>query len=109
MRGATRRAEVETTGGNTLSMLPKRPSKPTMVKTGVYVPEELLRQLDAIVATEKEKSRNAVAGSFLAFAVDLFPRIKGLLPQVDEVAAREGISQGQAIALLVERGLRAKR
>lgn len=89
-------------------MLPKSPP-PRMRGFGLYVPSEVLAKADVIAKAEKVKSRNSLLGSFLAFAVELWPLLKPLNAQVEAFAEGEGCSYPEAIARLVERGLRSRK
>lgn len=90
----------------TLTMLPPK-SKASMINVGVYLSEDTLRRVDEIAQAEKVKSRNKLMGSFLTFAVDLFPLLKPLNRQIEEFAEREGkMSYAEAVAALVERSLK---
>lgn len=90
-------------------MLPPKTSAPAMKGTSVYIAEDVLLRAHAIAEAEGVKSRNQLLGSFLAFAVDLFPHLKPLRKQVEEVASDEGISYAEAVALLVKEGLKARK
>lgn len=90
-------------------MLPPKVSKPKMVNTGVYVAEDVLLRAHAIADEEQVKSRNKLLGSFLSFAVDLFPLLKPYRRQIEDFSAEEGCSYVEAVAKLVGRGLRAKK
>lgn len=88
-------------------MLPPKQSGPQMKNVGIYVAEDTLFRAHAIAANEGVKSRNQLLGSFLSFAVDLFPLLKPIRPQVEAFAAKEKVSYAEAIAFLVERGLKS--
>lgn len=90
-------------------MLPPKPSRPTKKHTGVYVEEDVLFRADALAKSEHVKSRNMLLGSFLAFAVDLYPLIRSMRAQIEAFAAKEECSYVEAIAQLIERGLKSKR
>lgn len=91
---------------------PKRPG-PVMRHVGLLIHEDTVLRVDAIVKSEGLKSRNVLAASFLSFASELFPLLKPFNKQIEELMARESertgekASYAQAIALLVERGLKA--
>jgi hypothetical protein len=86
-------------------MLPDDPPKPVMVNTGITVEQGVLDKLEEIVASEKVKSRNRLMGSFLKFAVELFPQLKALDSQIEAVKKAEDCTRAEAIGLLVRRGL----
>lgn len=90
-------------------MLPPETATRVMKNTGVYVAEDVLFRAHAIAKAEHVKSRNKLLGSFLAFAVDLYPLLKPLKKQIDEFAAAERCSYTEAVGRLVERGLRVKK
>lgn len=80
-----------------------------MKNTGVYVAEDVLFRAHSIAKSEKVKSRNKLLGYFLTFAVDLFPLLKPMREQVEAFAAAEGCTYAEAVALLVEKGLKSKK
>lgn len=90
-------------------MLPPKQSRPTMKNVGMYVSEDTLLRAYAISKEEKVKSRNKLLSSFLTFAVDLFPLLKPMQARIADFANSENCSEVEAIARLVERGLKAKR
>lgn len=90
-------------------MLPPKVSKPTKTNTGVYVEEDVLFRAEAIAEEEGVKSRNQLLGSFLTFAVDLFPLLKPLRPMIQAFADEKSISYAEAVARLVDKGLKVKK
>lgn len=94
-------------------MLPPKKSKPANRRLGVYLSDDTLLRAQAIADQEHAKSRNQILDAFLSFAVELFPLLKPLRENVESFAERETAKQGRevsyaaAIAILVERGLRA--
>ncbi len=90
-------------------MLPPKASKPAMKNAGIYVAEDVLIRAHAIARSERVKSTNALIGSFLAFAVDLFPLLKPMRSQIQQMADEEGCTYAEAVALLVERGLKHRK
>lgn len=86
-------------------MLPPEKPKTKMANTGMAVSPELLEELNAIVESEGVKSRNLLMGSFLAFAVRLFPLLKPLERRIALAQALEGVTRPEIIAHLVTLGL----
>lgn len=89
-------------------MLPPKRPVPKMANFGILVAEDTVDRLEAIAKAEEE-SRNALIGSFLSFSVDLFPLLKPLRVQIEAFAKAEECSYEEAVAQLVERGLRVKK
>lgn len=75
-------------------------------KFGISLKQETIQRVDEIVSAERAKSRNHVIGSFLAFAVELFPVLKPHQKQFEEYARAEGCSYAEAVGQLAIRGLR---
>lgn len=90
-------------------MLPKQPKMPKMRDVGLYVPSIVLAKAEAIAKAEKVKSRNQLLASFLEFSVELFPLLRPVESQVEAFAEAESCSYAEAVARLVDRGLRAKK
>lgn len=90
-------------------MLPPKTTRPAMVRSGMYVAEDTLLRIEAIATAEKVKSRNKLMGSFLAFAVDLFPLLKPFSRQIEDFAKAQECTYAEAVARLVERALKAKK
>lgn len=88
-------------------MFPPKPTKPSKKNTGVYVESWVLERADEIARTEAVKSRNVLLGSFLTFAVELFPLLRPLRARVEAAQQKEGGTFVETIARLVERGLAA--
>jgi hypothetical protein len=87
---------------------PPRP-KPSKRNAGIYVEQSVLDRAQDITQSENVKSRNELLGSFLTFAVELFPLLKPLRSQIKLVEERHGCTYAEAVARLVEKGLRVKR
>lgn len=96
-------------------MLPPKQTAPAMRNVGIYIAEDTLARAHAIADEEGVSSRNRILGSFLSFTVDLFPLLKPIRSQIEAFAKRETerlervkpVTYAEAIALLVEKGLRA--
>lgn len=96
-------------------MLPPKRSGPVMRHVGLLIHEDTVLRIDEIVEAEKLKSRNQLAASFLSFASNLFPLLKPFQKQIEEFTAKEAerlgreVTYADAVAALVERGLKAKK
>ncbi len=88
-------------------MLPPKKQKDSVINTGVQLPFAVRQKLDAIVRSEGVKSRNLLMQSFLAFAADVFPYLRGLEDRIQAVEVAKRFTRGEAIGFLVERGLYA--
>ncbi len=89
-------------------MLPNK-SKPKMRDVGLYLPVATLAKADAIVKAERVKSRNALLTSLLEFSVELFSLLRPFNAEAEAFKVAEGCEYAEAVARLVERGLRAKK
>lgn len=96
-------------------MLPPKKEGTGSVGFNIRIRERTVALLDEIVEHEKVKSRNSLIDTWLAFAAELFQLQKPFAKQIDEFKHRESertgapLSDAQAIALLVERGLRTSK
>lgn len=91
-------------------MLPPPPAAgPAMKHTSVYVREDVLDRIEAIAEEEGLKGKNKLLGSFLAFAVDLFPLLRPMQSAIEAFATAERKSYAEAVAILVRRGLKAEK
>ncbi len=76
---------------------------------GLYLPEETLAKLDALMKAEKARSRNWLLTRLIDLSLELVPRLTPLSAEVKAFAEAEGCGETEALARLVERGLRAKK
>lgn len=88
-------------------MLPAK-SKPKMRDVSIYVAEETLARVLALAKREGVRSRNALLTSFIEFSVALFPLLKPMSGLIEQLMEAERCSYAEAVARLVERGLRAR-
>ncbi len=76
---------------------------------GIYVHREAVDRAAAIAKSEKVRSRSGLLSSFLEFAIEVFPLLKPMSAGIEAVMREERCSYAEAIARLVERGLRSRR
>lgn len=89
-------------------MFPIDPPAPEMVTTSLYVSSELLARAKSLAKTDVgSRGRNKLLVTLLAFGVDIYPLLKHVQKPVLAFAKQEGLSYPQAIARLVEKGLKS--